>query len=395
MPEAGEHAYKRGAPAVLRALIWRTSGLSRWLTIIVGAIAVLGVYFGFRSLMTGGDSIATVRAETVPTLDKPVSGNTAARDGMPVVVRRSVAEVRPLYLSLSGRTEAARTVTVRAETTGTITSAPAREGALVAQGDLLCALDIEGKGARLKEAEADATAKELSYKAAVELTAKGWASEARQATAKATLDGAKAALEVARIELSKTQIRAPFTGVLEKRLADVGEFLAPGAGCGVVVELDPMLVVADAAEKSAGRVRLDAPARLRLSDGAEAHGKVSYVAKTADPTTRMFRVQVSMGNPGGAIPVGRIAEVRIQTGQGDAHKVAPELLTLDDQGRIGVRYLDVGGVVSFAPADVVDETAEGTWIAGLPREALIVAEGQDGVKPGLRATPVFRGGNGG
>ena len=65
----------------------------------------------------------------------------------------------------------------------------------------------------------------------------------------------------------------------------------------------------------------------------------------------------------------------------------PALLTLDDQGRIGVRYLDVGGVVSFAPADVVDETAEGTWIAGLPRETLIVAEGQDSVRPGLRVTP--------
>jgi multidrug efflux system membrane fusion protein len=52
-----------------------------------------------------------------------------------------------------------------------------------------------------------------------------------------------------------------------------------------------------------------------------------------------------------------------------------------------VRYLDVGGVVSFAPADIVDETADGTWIAGLPREALVVAEGQETVKPGLRAVP--------
>ena len=45
---------------------------------------------------------------------------------------------------------------------------------------------------------------------------------------------------------------------------------------------------------------------------------------------------------------------------------------------------------AFAPADIVDESAEGTWIAGLPREALIVAEGQEGVRAGLRATPVVR-----
>ena len=81
--------------------------MSRWLTIIVGAIAVVAVIFGIRSLMTGGDSIVTVAAETIPTLDKPMSATQTARDGMQVVVKRSIAEIRPLYLSLSGRTEAA------------------------------------------------------------------------------------------------------------------------------------------------------------------------------------------------------------------------------------------------------------------------------------------------
>ena len=77
----------------------------------------------------------------------------------------------------------------------------------------------------------------------------------------------------------------------------------------------------------------------------------------------------------------------MQVGKGDAHKVNPALLTLDGQGRIGVRYLDVGGVVSFSLADIVDEGPDGTWVGGLPREALIVAEGQESVKPGMRAVP--------
>jgi multidrug efflux system membrane fusion protein len=114
------------------------------------------------------------------------------------------------------------------------------------------------------------------------------------------------------------------------------------------------------------------------------------VAKTADATTRQFRVEVEIANPANAIPVGRVAEIKVQVGKGDAHKVSPALLTVDGQGRIGVRYLDVGGVVNFAPADIVDEQADGTWIAGLPKEALIVAEGQENVKPGLRAVPVVR-----
>jgi multidrug efflux system membrane fusion protein len=358
-------------------------------TILVGAIAVLGVYLGFRSMMQGRETIATVEAQAVPTLDKPVSGGRAARDGMPVVVQRSVAEVRPLYLSLSGRSEAARTATVRSEISGAVTSAPVREGQAVRRGELLCGLGVEGSVARVREAESAVSARELEFKAAEELTAKGWASEARLASARAKLESARASLEVVRVEFAKTQIRAPFAGVFEDRLADIGDFLAPGGACGVVVQLDPLLVVAEASDRTVGRLRTGARARLRLADGTEALGRVSFIASTSDATTRTYRVQIEMRNPGGAIPVGRVADVRIQTGEGDAHRIPPDLLSLDDTGRIGVRYLDVGGVVSFLPADVVDESADGVWISGLPREALIVAAGQDMVRPGLRANPVF------
>lgn len=358
--------------------------------ILIGAIAVIGAYLGIRSMMSGGASIATVQADAVPTLDRPRSAQGQARDGMQVVVMRSTAEVRPLYLAMTGRAEAARTVTVKAEITGTVTAAPAVEGRLVERGAVLCALGVDGPAARVREAEAEATRKQLDYRAATELVSKGWASEARAATARAAAESAQAALDVAKSELAKTQIRSPFGGIFEKRLADVGDFLSPGSACGVVVQLDPIVVIGEAPETSAALVRIDAPAVLRLSDGAEAKGRVRYVAKTADASTRAFRVEVEVENPGQAIPVGRIAEVRVQTGQGDAHKISPGLLTSDENGRIGVRYVDVGGVVNFAATDTVGETADEVWVAGLPREALLVAEGQENVRAGLRATPVFR-----
>src|SRR5262245_48065060 len=97
-----------------------------------------------RALMPSGDQIATVRAETVPTLDKPTSTSPdQIRDGMQVVVLRSVSEVRPLFMSLSGRAEPARTVTVKSESSGTIVQAPAAVGSVVEKGALLCGLDIQ------------------------------------------------------------------------------------------------------------------------------------------------------------------------------------------------------------------------------------------------------------
>ncbi len=365
--------------------------MSRWLTILLFSVAVLVLYVGLRSMVGGRDSIASVEPNAVPTLEKPIGGPRDARDGMQVAVLRSVAEVRPLFVSATGRTEAVRTATLKSETSGTVTKAPAREGRLVSAGEMLCELGDDGRSAKVRETEAQVRAKELDYKAQSELVTKGWAVPARANAAKAALDSAQASLAVARSELSKSRIKAPFAGVFEKRLADVGDFLAPGSACGVVVQLDPILVIADAPEGLSGQIKTEAQARLRLSDGAETTGRVRYVAKTADTTSRAFRVEIEMQNPGGSIPVGRVAEVRIKIGEGDAHRIPPNLLTLDAQGRVGVRYLDVGGVVSFIRADVVDESPEGLWVAGLPREALIVAEGQEGVKPGMRATPVIQG----
>jgi multidrug efflux system membrane fusion protein len=368
----------------------RTYAVPRWLTVILGAAAIVAVVFGFRAMMPGGQKIATVQAETIPTLDKPMPVSGSIRDGMQVVVRRSVAEVRPLFLSLSGKAEPARTVTVKAETAGNVAATPVEEGHAVEKGAVICGLESEARSAKLRDAETSVTQKELDYNAAVELTAKGWANQSRVDLTKTALDSARASLEVARLELAKTQMRAPFTGVLAKRLANVGDQMTVGASCATIVELDPILMVGEATEKNVGLIRVDAPAKLKLSDGAEALGHVRYVANTADPQTHTWRVEVEVANHANTIPVGRIAEVHIQTGEGEAHKVNPALLTTDDQGRIGVRYLDVGGVVSFAPADVVDEASDGVWIAGLPHEALIVAEGQDAVKPGLRVTPVIR-----
>jgi membrane fusion protein, multidrug efflux system len=363
--------------------------LPRLLTIILGAIALIGAVVGIRSLMPGGDSIQDVQADKIPTLDKALPDGSQGRNGMPVVVIRSQAVERPLFLSIGGRTEA-RLIDVKSQSSGTVTTAPVPEGTLVDKDTLLCGLDVEGANAKVREAEAGMAGKRQAYEASAKLVENGWATKGRLTTAKAALDGAQASLDVARAELRKMQMRAPFRGVFEKRNADVGQFLNPGGSCGIVVQLDPIVFVAQATEKQAGQIVVEGNARVRLSDGGEVDGKVTYLARVADAATRQFRVEVSVPNPNNAISVGRTAEIKVETGRGYAHKVSPALLLPDDEGRIGVRFVDVGGVVSFVAADIIDETVEGIWVAGLPRNALLVAEGQDNVKAGLRVTPSVR-----
>ena len=89
----------------------------------------------------------------------------------------------------------------------------------------MCGLDVEGASAKVREAEAAMAGKKQAFVAAEKLVQNGWATQGRLTAAKAALDGAQASLDVARSDLRKMQVRAPFRGVFEKRNADVGRFV--------------------------------------------------------------------------------------------------------------------------------------------------------------------------
>lgn len=164
--------------------------MPRLLTIMLGAIALIVAIVGIRSLMPGGD-IRNVQADKIPTLDKALPDASLGRNGMPVVVIRSQAVERPLFLSVGGRTEA-RILDVKSQSAGTVTAAPVSEGALVEKDALLCGLDVDGASAKVREAEAAMAGKRQAFDAATKLVANGWATQGRLTSAKAALDGAQA-----------------------------------------------------------------------------------------------------------------------------------------------------------------------------------------------------------
>src|SRR5205085_7604239 len=143
----------------------------------------------------------------------------------------------------------------------------------------------------------------------------------------------------AEIALSQVNIRAPFSGVFDKRDAEIGSYLAPGQSCGMMIELDPLLVVGDGPEPDAAKLRVCAPATAKLVSGQLLNGRVRYVAHDADPQTRTYHVEVAVPNGAGAVRSGLSAELRIGAGLGASHLVPVSALVLDSAGRQGVRYV--------------------------------------------------------
>ena len=103
----------------------------------------------------------------------------------------------------------------------------------------------------------------------------------------------------------------------------------------------------------------------------------------ADEQTRTFGVEVTLPNPEGRIHDGMTAELIIALPARTAHLVPQSALTLDDEGRLGVR-LDDDGVARFVPVRILRDTPDGAWIAGLPDTANIIVVGQEFVRDGRR-----------
>lgn len=322
---------------------------------------------------------------------EPEATNRAAavaRQLPTVRVRTLVAEPVGREIVVNGKTAPARAVALRAETNGRVVGLGAKRGAAVRQGELLVRLDPRERQAMVDEARASLRMREIEHDAAQQLGAKGFQAETKVAEAKANLEAAQAALEHARIELSHTEIPAPFDGVLEERPVEIGDFVDIGDPVATVIEQDPFLVTGELAETEIGRLTPGMAGSARLVTGETVEGRLRYVGRRADPGTRTFTIELEVPNPGGHFVAGVSAELRMAYDTVEAHRISPGLLTLSDEGEVGIKAVDDDDLVVFHPATVVRAAADAVWLAGLPEQLRLITVGQGFVRAGDRVQPV-------
>lgn len=368
---------------------------------------------------TGAEGVELAQGDAAPAVGVIAIHSTASQIDSAVVLR--------------GETRAARSVEVRAETSARVISEPLRKGASVDQGAVLCQLELGTReaslteaNARLEEAQAkvpeaqarlvEATARlseaRLNQNAANKLSEGGYASETRVASAEASvqaalaavqsaqsglrsanagIESAEAAVAAAEREIERLTIKAPFSGVLETDTAELGSLLQPGSLCGTVLQLDPIKMVGFVPETNVNRVDLGAMAGARLANGDLVTGTVGFIARSADPVTRTFMVEIDVANPDLRIRDGQTAEIAIQSDGASAHLVPQSALTLNDHGTLGVRVVAPDNTAQFAAVQLIRDSADGVWVDGLPPQADVIIVGQEYVTDGVPVAPSFEG----
>lgn len=359
--------------------------------VVTGFLYLLVMERDWIMALAAGDTPPAPQAAAEPPPDAAPADRRVS-----VVAVDSRAQAVDSAVLARGLTEAMRQVEMRAETGGRVVSPPLRRGASVAEGDALCVLDPGTRPAQLAEAQArlaEARARlaeaEINDRAARTLSEGGFASETRVAATVAAVESARAGVagaeaDVAAIarDIDRLTVRAPFAGVLETDTAELGALLQPGTACATVIELDRIKLVGFVAEADVDRVAVGALAGARLVSGREVTGQVTFVARSADPLTRTFRVEVTVDNPDRAIRDGQTAEMLIAAEGTSAHLLPASALTLDDDGRLGLRIVDAGQTARFVPVALLRDTEQGVWLTGLPDQATVIVVGQEFVTDG-------------
>lgn len=281
-----------------------------------------------------------------------------------------------------GRTEAKRSVLVAAQVDGQLIETPANEGQLVEHGAPLCILDPEDRNLQLQQALALREKARIDYEGAVKLKGGGLQSQTQIAAAKASLALAEAQVKAATVASENLVVRAPFAGVLQERLADAGAFLTRGAPCAQLIQLSPLVVSGNVAEADLSFLSVGAAANVILLDKTEHTGVVSYVSHAADPLTRTFKVEIEIPNQDLRLADGLSAEVMILSAPRPAHLIAPSLLSLLDEGKIGVKILNDKNVVLVEQVSLLGDSPDGVWVSGLPEIARVISVGQEYVSEG-------------
>tara|TARA_B100001778_G_scaffold96578_1_gene78889 strand:- start:6086 stop:6988 length:903 start_codon:yes stop_codon:yes gene_type:complete len=260
--------------------------------------------------------------------EETISGYTT------VGVMKSNSELYKPQISLKGTATSERRVNVRAKTSGEVVSIGARQGEFVKKDFGLCSLGV--------------------------------------------------------VEVNRTVVKSPFSGFIES-IVKPGNFIERGQICATIIQLDPIIFVAEVPEISIAQVKVGQEVDIELITGQKVSGILSFVSKSASPATKTFRVEVEIENKNGIIKDGLTADIIINTDEVDAHKISPSILILDDDGKLGIRIVNNQNIVEFYEIIIVQDAAEGLRATGIPEGANVIIQGQGFVEDGQEVQVIAQG----
>lgn len=282
---------------------------------------------------------------------------------------------------------------IRPELGGRLAALHFREGEAVKAGELLVSLDDAIARAELAQAQANLDLAEKSFQRTQLLFKRGASNAQAQDEAQSQQQAARASLALAQARLDKTQIRAPYDGVLGLRQVSVGDYLSAGQDLVNLEVLDPLKVDFRIPQKAVSQVRLGQAIELSLDayPGERFKGTIIALNPRLDEVGRSQAIRAQVDNRDQRLKPGQFVKVSVILAERPKALLIPEeavmpmgqllFVNLVVDGKVERRQIRIGQRLR-GKAEVVE---------GLQGDETLISAGWQKVAPGREVRTVKRG----
>jgi membrane fusion protein (multidrug efflux system) len=218
------------------------------------------------------------------------------------------------YFTLPGTLEAWEDLTLAAEISGPVDWVGPEEGATVEAGEAIMTIDSVSQKANLKSARVDAETKLASMRRIEQLVDEKLVSEQEHDANVNAYEAARQNLKLAKIALEKSTVKAPVSGVLDRRFVERGEYIGAGDPVALVVQVDKLKALVEVPEKDVRYLHKGEKVSViqaQIDTGEELFrlGELVHLAYKADPQTRTYRAKIEVDNQDGQLRPGMIIRI--------------------------------------------------------------------------------------
>ncbi len=367
--------------------------------VIIRQIIILGLCVGFGWYLKA-------------KLSPQISASDMAEGGEPAVLTQKL-ETRDISPKKSyiGHVEAIKSVDLKPQVSGYVEKVLFQEGSLVNEGDILFVIEqkrylanVELREAELASAKANLVRAERDYRRQSSLSKQNYASKATLDTSESTYLQAKAAvaqaeanLELAKIDLDYTEIKAPITGRIGKAMVTEGNYVdTTTANLARIVQANPIRVAFSVSDKDIlnmremykpGKEQNPLQTEIILPNGKVLvnHLRSRFTDNEVNTNTATIAIYAEYENQENLLIPGNYVDIRI--GLKDAQKVllVPQSALAQDKNGNYVMTVDRNGN-AIEKRVVLGDTIgdQQVVISGLQSDDEVIVQGLQKVRDGMK-----------
>jgi RND family efflux transporter MFP subunit len=296
------------------------------------------------------------------------------------------------YLDIQGSVDTKENILIQPEFSGTLISLTVKAGDRVSKGQILGRVDDAGMSQQLASAENQYSLAKTTFDRQKNLWDKKIGSEIQFLQSQTQMISAQKAVAQIKAQLSKTVIRAPFSGTIDEVFTEKGQVVAPSQlGLMRIVNLGNMYVSTTVPESYIGKLKVGDQVDVYLTSLNKTYkGKVRQVGNFINPNNRSFGIEVSLPNPDNLLRPNQVAKLKIVDYVNKNAIVVPTAVIQEDG--TGSKYVYVvkgsNGKTGTAKKVIVEVGKSSDNVteikSGLSADDIIVTEGVNTISKGMK-----------